>query len=241
MIARNLPEALVVVARDRAEGGKWLENHLSLDVHILDDGFQHLKLHRDFNLLLIDVSNPVAGGMPPMGRLREPLESIRRADCVILTRTEPGHHYQDLIHQLSQYHPDVPFFQASQEIVSGRNLGQAGSFAIENLNGKNMIAFAGIANPSQFFSTLRKLDLRLVDTLAFPDHHEYKKADLERIKTSCRERGVDVCITTEKDAEKLEPAEFEQISVVIAKVAFEFDDLEAMRKLMLDKVGVFTR
>lgn len=240
VIARNLPKALVVVARDRGEGGKWLENRFAVEVHLLDDGFQHLKLHRDLNLLLIDVSNPFAGGMPPLGHLREPLEAIRRADCVILTRTERGHHYDDLIHQLRQYQPEVPFFQASQEIVSGRDLGQTLSFPIENLNGKNMIAFAGIANPSQFFSLLRRSDLRLMDTLSFPDHHEYKKADLERIKTSCREKGVDVCITTEKDAEKLEPGEFEPLRVVSSKVVFEFNDLEAVRKLMLNRVGVLT-
>ena len=82
VIARNLPRALVAVARKRAQAGAWLEKHFGVDVHLLDDGFQHLQLHRDLNLLVVDATNPFGGGLPPRGRLREPLDAIRRADAV---------------------------------------------------------------------------------------------------------------------------------------------------------------
>ena len=90
VIARNLPGALVTVGKDRARAGRWIESRRPVDLHLLDDGFQHRKLHRCLDLVLVDVTNPFGGGqVVPAGQLREPLEALRRADAVILTRTRP--------------------------------------------------------------------------------------------------------------------------------------------------------
>ena len=242
VIARNLPGALVVVGKDRAQAGAWVESRFSVDAHLLDDGFQHLKLYRDLNLLLVDVTNPFGGGsLPPLGRLREPLQGIGRADAVILTRTEPDRNYQDLIRLVQHYKPGVPCLLARQRFVSSVTINQKESFSIASLKGTSALAFAGIANPFQFFDCLQNWGVRLSYKMSFPDHHRYTTRDLNRIKEKCLERGMETVVTTEKDAENFEANRLDPLQVVVVKMAFEFDDPEKLRRLLLDKMRVLVQ
>mgnify|MGYP003321219454 CR=1 FL=1 len=119
VIAKNLPGALVTVSKDRVKAGKWVEQWSSANIHLLDDGFQHRKLYRSLNLLLIDVTNPFGSGyLFPAGFLREPLKELRRADAVILTRTQNNVNYQPLIDQLHFLKSDIPCFLATQSLQS---------------------------------------------------------------------------------------------------------------------------
>ena len=241
VIARNLPGALVAVANRRAEAGAWLEKHFGVDVHLLDDGFQHLQLHRDLNLIVVDVTNPFGGGLPPRGRLREPLAAIRRADAVILSRTEVGHDYKDLIEKIQRYKPDIPCLLASQKLVSLRRLGEEKEVPLEALSDVAVVAFAGIGNPSQFLTTLGQAGIRVVQSFSFPDHHHYRAQDYQRLVRDCEERDVTALITTEKDAEKLSAAEFRPREVFAAKLAFEFRDTPRLSRLLSDMAGVVAR
>ncbi len=241
VIARNLPRALVVVARKRAEAGAWLEQHYGVDVHLLDDGFQHLQLHRDLNLLVVDVTNPFGGGLPPRGRLREPLDAIGRADAVILSRTELGHAYDELIEKIRRYKPGIPCLLARQKLVSLRKLGEEEELPLAALSGLGVIAFAGIANPAQFLTTLGQAGIRVSQSFSFPDHHHYRARDYQRLVRECEKQDVNVLITTEKDAENLSAAGFGPREVFTAKVAFEFDDPHRLSKLLSDVAGVAAR
>lgn len=241
VIARNLPRALVAVARKRAQAGAFLEKHFGVDVHLLDDGFQHLQLHRDLNLLVVDATNPFGGGLPPRGRLREPLDAIRRADAVILSRTEAGHDYDELIEKIRRYKPGIPCLLAHQRLVSLRKLGEEGELPLQTLHGQDVIAFAGIGNPSQFLTTLGQAGIRVVHSSSFPDHHCYKTHDYHRLVHECEKRNVNVLITTEKDAEKLSAADFAPVQVFAAKLTFEFDDSDRLSKLLSDVAGVAAR
>jgi tetraacyldisaccharide 4'-kinase len=238
VIARNLPQALVAVARKRAQAGAWLEKHFGVDVHLLDDGFQHLQLHRDLNLLVVDATNPFGGGLPPRGRLREPLDAIRRADAVILSRTEVDNNYDELIEGIRRYKPDIPCLPAHQRLVTLRRLGQEGDFPLEVLSGVAVIAFAGIGNPSQFLTTLKQAGIQVTQSFSFPDHHDYRAQDCQRLVRECENLDVNALITTEKDAEKLSAAEFGQREVFAAKLAFEFNDPHQLSRLMSDVAGV---
>ena len=241
VIARNLPRALVAVAKRRAEAGAWLEKHLGVDIHLLDDGFQHLQLHRDLNLLVIDVTNPFGGGLPPQGRLREPLYAIGRADAVILSRTEVDHSYDELIDEVRRYKPGIPCLLVHQKLVSLRKLGEEEELPVESLGGLGVIAFAGIANPAQFLRTLGQAGIGVTGSFSFPDHHHYRAQDYQRLVRECEKLDVNFLITTEKDAEKLSAAEFGRREVFTAKVAFEFDDPQRLSKLLSDVVGVAAR
>jgi tetraacyldisaccharide 4'-kinase len=241
VIARNLPGALVAVARKREEAGTWLEKNFGVDVHLLDDGFQHLQLHRDLNLIVVDVTNPFGGGLPPGGRLREPLDAICRADAVILSRTEVGHRYEDLIEKIQHYNPGIPCLLASQKLVGLRKLGEEKESSLDVLSDVAVVAFAGIGNPSQFLTTLGQAGIRVVQSLFFPDHHRYRTQDYQRLVRQCEERNVTTLITTEKDAEKLSAGEFRPREVFAAKLTFEFDDAPRLSRLLSGVAGVVAR
>ena len=241
VIARNLPRALVAVARKRAQAGAWLEKHFGVDVHLLDDGFQHLQLHRDLNLLVIDATNPFGGGLPPRGRLREPLDAIRRADTVIFSRTEVGHGYEELIEKVRRYKPGIPCLLARQRLVSLRKLGEETELPLETLNSLDVVAFAGIGNPSQFLKTLKQSGIRVLQVFPFPDHHAYQTLDYHRLLHECEKFNVNALITTEKDAEKISAADFVPRQVFVAKLTFEFDDPDRLSKLLSEVVGVAAR
>jgi tetraacyldisaccharide 4'-kinase len=241
VIARNLPRALVAVAKRRSEAGAWLEKHFGVDIHLLDDGFQHLQLHRDLNLLVVDVTNPFGGGLPPKGRLREPLDAIGRADAVVLSRTEVGHSYDELIDEVRRYKPGIPCLLARQTLVSVRKLGEEEELPLESLSDSGVIAFAGIANPAQFLTTLGQAGIRVTQSFSFPDHHHYRAQDYQRLVRESEKLNVTTLITTEKDAGKLSAAEFGVREVFAAKLAFEFDDLPRLSKLLSDVAGVTAR
>ena len=241
VIARNLPRALVAVARKRAQAGVFLEEHFGVDIHLLDDGFQHMQLHRDLNLLVVDATNPFGGGLPPRGRLREPLDAIRRADAVILSRTQAGHDYDQLVEKIRRYKPGIPNLLTHQRLVSLRKLGEEEELPLETLHGLEVAAFAGIGNPSQFLTTLRQAGIQVVHFSSFPDHHRYQALDYHRLAHECEKRNVNVLITTEKDAEKLSVTDFAPRKVFAAKLTFEFDDPDRLSKLLLDLAGVAAR
>ena len=237
VIARNLPQALVAVSKDRTECGAWLEKNFPIDVHLLDDGYQHLKLFRNFNLLLIDVTNPFGGGFPPEGRLREPLSGIRRADAVLLTRTKPGEPYSELIHTVRRYRPDLPVFVSRQRIKSIDSMLEKDSIVVEKLRNTSLLAFAGIGNPDQFFSLLRESQIPISECCAFRDHHRYTSEDIWKLKSLCQRAGIEAMITTEKDAEKLTGQNFEPFLVLVARLEFELDDSDRLLQLILSKTG----
>ena len=129
-----------------------MESHYEVDVHLLDDGFQHLKLQRDLNLLLLDVTDPFGGGhVPPMGRLREPLIGIRRADAVLITRVQAKQSADSLCSQLRLFNPVVPVFLVRQRLVSASHSGSGDSYRLE----KDEFEGSGFCRYCQSCSVLR--------------------------------------------------------------------------------------
>jgi tetraacyldisaccharide 4'-kinase len=235
VISRNLPQAIVAVGKDRAEVGKKIEQAFDVNLHLLDDGFQHLRLSRSFNLLLIDTTDPFGGGhLLPRGRLREPLLGASRADAVVFTRATEGQDYSSLLDCLREVNPQLPCFKVRQTLIFGNEQGSAASNSAIPLAGTRVLAFAGIANPGQFFGSLRAQGFELVDGLRFRDHHRYTMRDLEMIKRKCREMDVQIAVTTEKDRENLGHLTLDPLRLLVVKVVFEFDQpmrlLELIRK-----------
>ncbi len=233
VLARNLPGALVAVGTDRAESGNWVESHFDVDVHLLDDGFQHLRVQRDLNLLLLDATDPFGRGyVPPLGRLREPLTGMRRADAILLTRVQVGQTQDSLRGQLNQFIPATPVFLVRQKLVSASLFGSTEIFDLGEIN-THLLAFAGIGNPGQFFGSLRIAGLKLAGELCFPDHHRYSRTDMQRLERECQRLGLNTVITTEKDSENGDFLKLTPLRVIVVKVAFEFDDPDGVRSLVL--------
>jgi tetraacyldisaccharide 4'-kinase len=197
LIARDNPAAAVAVGADRAAAAALLlASHP--EVFLLDDAFQHRRIARDVNLLLVDGRDPFGNGrMLPRGPLREPLPGVARADAVVVTRG--GGRCPDLLRPvLERYNPQAPVFHAS--IVPRRFVRPDGEpVDLPGLKGFSAYAFSGIARPRGFEEDLGAVGLRIAGARRFPDHHRYRRQDLAEVAAAARSSGAEVLVTTEKD------------------------------------------
>ncbi len=205
LLAQSAADLVVQANPDRVRGAREARAaHPEIDLFLLDDGFQHRRLQRDFDLVLIDASNPFGfGHVLPRGLLREPLSGLARADAFLITHTEIG---EDPATEsvLRRYCPLVPIYRC-QHVQTGLR-DQAGvTVSLTELRGRNILAFCGIGNPQAFFRQLGSYTARHVTSHCFGDHHHYTRSDLARLGELARQSSADVLVTTEKDWVKLEP------------------------------------
>jgi tetraacyldisaccharide 4'-kinase len=197
LLASTVPGLMVVIGTDRYAAGQLAMQQLVPDVFLLDDGFQHLRLWRDLNILLLDCSKPLGNGWTlPAGLLREPAAAVKRADLVILTRCPDGTSVTPLV-------SGKPAFAASHRLVDALPLLGGDPVPLAVLQGPAILAFAGIAQPEFFFSALRDRGINVVGTLPFPDHASYDQTALDTIRDALQSSGAGYAITTEKDGVKL--------------------------------------
>jgi len=191
--------APIGIGANRYETAKiLLEQFPSTGIFLLDDGFQHARLKRDFDIVLIDGLDPFGqDGVVPLGRLREPLEALARADALIVTRAETDLRYEAICTRLGDYNPSAPVFRARLTTRCWRDY-RTGA-CIQDLSGRRVAAFCGLGNPQSFWRTLESLGLEVVFQWAFRDHHSYQPFELQRIAYQARAHGAEILVTTEKD------------------------------------------
>lgn len=208
----------VVVGKDRYRAGCLALDRLDVDVVILDDGFQHMQLHRDLDLVLMDHDAPLGNGrMLPAGRLREPApQALARADAVILTRCPET---PQIPHTVSTLAPDLPvFFSRHQPFLAG--VYPAGSrnsqshstvqkktetrLLSDTLKGVPAVLFSGIADNRAFFRTIQGFGANILDHLEFEDHYRYKRADILQIRHRAKALNAAMLMTTQKDRARLD-------------------------------------
>jgi tetraacyldisaccharide 4'-kinase len=193
----------VGISADRFEAGRLLEDLTHPDVFILDDGFQHRRLKRNCDLVLIDALDPFAGGaLFPAGRLREPLAALSRASAFLITRSEPGREYRGIRQMLARYNPNAPVFHSRAHPTVW--VDHATGRPAEVVSG-GAVAFCGIGNPYSFWQTLRDLSIEPIFTWTFDDHHPYTTRELQRLGYQARRRNASVLLTTRKDSFNLPP------------------------------------
>lgn len=211
LLAGELPGVAVVVGADRHAAGRHALAHLEPppDVFVLDDGFSHVRLARDVDLLAFPAADPWAGGrLLPGGRLREPLGSAAWAHAVLATGAREPEEAAELARHLARglapYGFRGPAFAAPVRFEAPRWTGGAGAAPGEPLApGTPVILVSGVARPESFLRAVRGLDLRVVGELRFPDHHPFPEASLERIRRSFEEPGARAVLATAKDRVKL--------------------------------------
>jgi tetraacyldisaccharide 4'-kinase len=196
--------APVGIGADRHRAGTLLREKFGADVMLLDDGFQHVKLARDFDVVLLDALNPFGGGeVFPMGRLREPMDALARADAIVITRSQDSDLGPAIERAVRCWNPRVPVFRARIEPEwwvehrSGRHLRP------QDLKLDQVGVFCGLGNPRSFHRTLDALGTRYVDCVSFQDHHRYLPNELKRMAEQFRRQGAVALVTTEKDAVNL--------------------------------------
>ena len=172
---------------------------------ILDDGFQHRRLARDLDVVLIDATNPWGYGyVLPRGLLREPVSSLRRADLVIITRADhaPRDQIEAIRQSIAVANPHCGIVETTFPPTRFIN-SQEATAELESLRGRSVAAFCGIGNPSAFRSTLAARGCTVVDFRSFPDHHNYSPSDVEDLQRWSRETQVDAVVCTQKDLVKI--------------------------------------
>jgi tetraacyldisaccharide 4'-kinase len=192
------------VGADRYVVGQELIREADVGVLFLDDGFQHLQLHRDFDLVLIDALRPFGGGhMVPLGSLREPLEGLRRAHAFLITRADEVPNTRAIESVLRRYNPDAPVFRARTVPAGWRDI--EGEVDADLIRSRHAVAFCGLGNPRAFWTTLRRMGIEPVELYDFDDHHQYRPAEIRRIVQHARDIGVEMLLTTAKDQVNLDP------------------------------------
>jgi len=204
------------VGKDRFAEGQRLASQQSVDVFLLDDGFQHLRLARDLDILLLDSSQQLGGeSLLPAGSLREPISAMSRANLVVFTRTETTPGAIEAISKLHQF----PVFAAATRLLGFRRLGGEITLLSSSEIGKGpFFAFCGLGNPEAFFRDLRNWDLALCGQATYSDHHRYSERDVLAIQAAGKRAGASAFVTTEKDAQNLHERKFAESPVYVAVI-----------------------
>lgn len=191
----------VVVSKDRYKGAIYLRDVCKVDIIIMDDGFQHRKLTKDKNIILIDATNPFGGNdYLPKGRLRESLESLKRADELIITKSNYVNNetLEKIKQRLSKYEKKISIATFSEENFYNMN-GEEKELSI--IKNKKILIFSSIANPKIFYETVKRLEPSEIEEIKFEDHHLYKSEEIKNI--SEKGKDYDYIVTTEKDIVKI--------------------------------------
>ena len=198
MLARQVPGAVVCVSPDRYLAGTLAERQFHCTVHILDDGFQHLDLARDLDVLVTTVGEIPSGRVIPMGRLREPMDAAARAQVLVVSDATAG-----------AASAEAWALGISQSCGAARTLGdpieidKPKGLSLQDAQG-TVFAVAGIANPSRFVTSLKNGGWNVLDAMTFPDHHRYTQVDVKRIAERFAAARADAVFTTDKDAVRFE-------------------------------------
>jgi tetraacyldisaccharide 4'-kinase len=224
LMAMRCPGVVVAVGADRYELGRWVLSRMPVDCFVLDDGFQHLGLGRDVNLLLVDSSDPAGiQALLPVGRLREPLGEARRASDIVLTRVEDESMIAGVL---------VPVQAAlafavdpiTTRFTPKTLMNASKSMPFSDVRGKRVLLFSGIGNPEQFRRMVTAFGVEVVDELVFRDHETYGPSRVEDIYRCVERSRPDVVLTTEKDLIKVQSNWSRSIPLLAVCLELEFLD-----------------
>lgn len=226
---RLLGAAAVVCDRDRVAAARWARAELGAEVFVLDDGFQHLRIARDLDIVTLDATAPWGGGhLLPRGRLREPATGLARADCVVITRAELAADLEGLRAEVARASGGRPAVFTSRARALGLTPlsgygGAVADYKVELVPTGAAGAFCAVGNPNAFFENLRRHGFELCYTRAFADHHAYARTDAEAVAREAVARGARTLLTTAKDAVKLRGFDF-ALPCYVVETRLEFDD-----------------
>jgi tetraacyldisaccharide 4'-kinase len=204
---------------------------LGVEWFVLDDGFQHMQLARDLDIVLLDSTDPLGGGLLPAGRLREPLSALARADLIVITRTEHAPAIEGIVRRYSP----APVFCATTFLEGVRPL--EASRADEGTPawlGKKVFAFCGIGNPAAFFDDVRHWGMDVAGRMAFRDHFRYTQYDADQIEQRAKACGAEALVCTEKDTYNLAGVRFASLPAYSCNVSLRIAREEEFWKSLFE-------
>ena len=216
LMAKTLQGIPVVIGKNRAVTGKYAVEKLNAEVIIMDDGYQHWHLERDLDVVLVDTLNMFGNGcVLPRGMLREPLENLDRGDLFLLTKTDQSSilSRKQLRQTIEKYNAKAPVVESVHhpknfvEIADWYKGITTNRMDLSELEGKDVMVFSAIGNPSSFEQTLSSIGLNIMEAVRYPDHHDYGMLEMQYISERASSQKAVAMVTTSKDAVKI-PTEF---------------------------------
>ncbi|HEY5883557.1 MAG TPA: tetraacyldisaccharide 4'-kinase, partial [Pyrinomonadaceae bacterium] len=228
--------AAVIANADRVAAGHWAIENLGAKALVLDDGFQHLRIARDLDLVTVDATNPWGdGALLPHGRLREEISGLSRAQCVVITRAEQVESVEHLRTSIHKY-TSAPVF-TSRMVTSALQTIDGESVDSNTLSSESLAAFCGVGNPASFFTHLQSAGARVVLTEAYADHHVYQQSEINRLVQRAKTAGAAALVTTAKDAVKLSTLHFE-LPCYKLEIEVEIDESDQLIELIRRRTTV---
>ena len=229
LLASNLVGVAAVVSdANRFAAGQGAIKHLGTECFVLDDGFQHLQLARDLDIVTIDATNPWGGGeLLPYGRLRESLSGLRRAHCFVITRCDQIADVDSIRQELAELSGDRPIFISRMVTKRITPLTRQTS----DIQMEPIAAFCGIGNPESFFKHLQQNGRQTVFQKSFPDHHKYTQSDIDRLTEDAKQAGARGLITTAKDAVKIKKLQL-SVPFYSLEIDIEIENKEEFHRLL---------
>jgi tetraacyldisaccharide 4'-kinase len=205
LMAQRCPKAITAVGADRYELGYWVLDRFPIDCLLLDDGFQHLGLYRDVNLLLVDATDAEGlAALVPAGRLREPLQAAARATAIVVTRADVPAQVTEVCHRLQAAIGPMPapiqvIFRPESLVSVVTGASQPPSWS----KGKTALLCSGVGHGGSFRSLVEMMGIKILDEVVHADHHTYTGKDVEQLRLRAATLKAELVVTTEKDACKL--------------------------------------
>lgn len=240
-----LGKAVVIADADRASAGNWAREEFGITAFVLDDAFQHRRVKRTIDIVTIDATNPFGNGkLLPFGILREPLKNLKRADAIVITRTNLTSEILSLKAQIKEFNSTCPIFTTKNEAA---NLVELKDFH-ENLSNFNnskfeiqrqkvrILAFCALGNPDNFFDQLRRENFNVVATEKFSDHYFYTQNDVAKLEAQAGKQNAEILLTTAKDAVKLKNLKF-NLPCFVVESQMIFDDEINFEKWLSAKIN----
>ncbi len=234
MLAGRLKNIPVIVGKNRFEAGMQAVKKFNPDVIVLDDAFQHLKLQRDINLVLLDAKRPFGNShLLPRGSLREPLSSLSRSHAFIFTRTDIASGFIESFTGINKYILSRPIYRTTHiphihKVVDSYkdttciDVSKKILLDINMLKGKRVFAFSGIAQNEDFKRSIEKISCNIKGFVGYPDHHSYSDIDLSGLLQSAMAKNVDFILTTEKDYVRIAHKIEWPIKLVVIEIKISF-------------------
>jgi len=237
-LRENLQDVPVLAGRDRVKNGEKAISDFGVDCVILDDGFQHLKLKRDLDIVVIDALNPFGGGnLIPRGSLREPLKNLERADLFIISHCNQSNEQtiQSIYTALNRINNDAP---VCESIHSPVHIDKADGSILEPewVKGKRIYALSAIGNPESFAYTLERLEADLIGHKVFQDHHNYTKKEIDGVISDAQSLGADAIAVTQKDMVKIRKMNIKDAEILSLKIEIQITKGIELYEEAIDRV-----
>jgi tetraacyldisaccharide 4'-kinase len=242
-LARKLSGKAVIIAdKNRAAAGQWAREKFGITAFVLDDGFQHLRVRRDLDIVCIDATNPFGNYKAlPSGILRESLQNLSRADAIVITRANLAENLEELKSEISNLNKNCPFFISNNKISNLIELNEFHSKP-QGLKTKDQkpkteksLAFCALGNPNNFFKQLKQNNFNITTTEIFSDHHFYTQNDIFKLESKAKQEKAEILLTTAKDGVKLEKLKFSMPCYVVENAPV-FEDEQKFRQMIFETV-----